>query len=147
MMKKESLVEKKLCYDRYASYAEDYKLWIDAALNGLVMANIDEPLLIYRIHNGQTSYIKREDQVIMTNKLRLGYGCVFFDKIIRQKTLEYLSLINAAPNGRYKKELLSECEKLTVQLIEANDHGLFFDKEELDSFIYAKLEYIKNGSN
>jgi len=43
---------------KYKNYknAEDYKLWVDAALSGFRMGNINKTLLKYRFHKGQVSY-------------------------------------------------------------------------------------------
>ena len=48
-------------YEDY-KYAEDYKLWIDVALSGFIMGNMNKILLRYRLHDGQISNIYKKLQ-------------------------------------------------------------------------------------
>lgn len=52
-------------YQAEFSPAEDYALWCRAALLGKRFANLDEPLLYYRLHASQTSKVQGERMVRM----------------------------------------------------------------------------------
>ena len=49
-------ITNKFRYSNY-KYAEDYRFWIDLAINGLKMGNINKPLLKYR--HPQNSYLRQ----------------------------------------------------------------------------------------
>ncbi|WP_158284210.1 glycosyltransferase [Azospirillum sp. TSO22-1] len=50
-------------YDAKFSPAEDYAMWCRAALLGKRFANLEEPLLYYRVHSRQTSNIQAQRMV------------------------------------------------------------------------------------
>lgn len=59
-------------YDQNYKDAEDYELWIRLALKSVKMANVSEELLLYRIHEKQTSY-KNDFQKNMAKKIAKHY--------------------------------------------------------------------------
>ena len=69
LLKKSFFVENNLIYKNY-EYAEDYKLWLDAALHGGVFYIIPHPLIQYRFSKDQVSYRKRNEQDITAKKIR-----------------------------------------------------------------------------
>jgi glycosyltransferase involved in cell wall biosynthesis len=60
-------------YDAELSPAEDYALWCRAALLGKRFANLDEPLLYYRIHPKQTSKTQAERMVHQDIEIKRRY--------------------------------------------------------------------------
>ena len=70
MMKRDIFM--KLKYEHY-KYAEDYKLWIDIALAGYKMGNLDEVLLRYRIHSQQVSIVKNDVQLAKSHEMGMDY--------------------------------------------------------------------------
>ncbi|MFG6489453.1 glycosyltransferase family 2 protein [Roseateles sp. BYS78W] len=60
-------------YQAEFSPAEDYALWCRAALLGKRFANLDEPLLYYRIHASQTSKVQGERMVRMDIEIKRLY--------------------------------------------------------------------------
>lgn len=58
-----------LRYDKSYLHAEDYKLWLEISKIGN-LANLDKPLLHYRMHPMQVSYAKRDIQNKTARKIR-----------------------------------------------------------------------------
>ena len=55
MIRRQVLIDNEVRYDADYSHAEDYKMWIDLSLVG-EFYNIQEPLLKYRLSDGQVSH-------------------------------------------------------------------------------------------
>lgn len=68
MFKKE--VFETVHYDSDKNGAEDYDFWIRAAHAGFKMANVAEPLLFYRVHEGQVSVTGSHKQIQISQVLR-----------------------------------------------------------------------------
>lgn len=64
---------KKLKYDPASEKAEDYDLWVRAALHGSKMINIPEVLLQYRRHTSQVSIMSSHKQQLMSEMARKKY--------------------------------------------------------------------------
>lgn len=64
---------KQLKYDPAAEKAEDYDLWVRAAMQGIKMTNVPEVLLKYRQHDLQVTVVASKDQSSMTEKIRARY--------------------------------------------------------------------------
>ncbi|MEN5231838.1 glycosyltransferase [Sphingobacterium faecium] len=57
-------------YDEEFKYAEDYKLWLELLDIGLKFDIIPDILIKYRTSNKQTSFVKKEEQVKVTAKIK-----------------------------------------------------------------------------
>ncbi len=64
---------KALRYDSAWDLAEDYDLWDRAAEAGWKMTNVQEVLLLYRVHGEQTSTASPEKQLNCTIQIRVRY--------------------------------------------------------------------------
>ncbi|KAF3983690.1 MAG: glycosyltransferase [Methylococcales symbiont of Hymedesmia sp. n. MRB-2018] len=64
---------KSLAYDQDCKYAEDYKLWIDVALQGYKIGNTPEVLFKYRQHENQISRQYIEEQKQCAKEISLYY--------------------------------------------------------------------------
>jgi len=71
MMKAESI--KKLGYEHTWDKAEDYDLWVRAAIYGWKMANVPEVLLDYRVHSSQISTSAAMTQMHLSQGIRKKY--------------------------------------------------------------------------
>ncbi|ETK13975.1 glycosyl transferase family 2 [Pseudomonas sp. FH1] len=71
MMKAESI--KKLGYEHTWDKAEDYDLWVRAAISGWKMANVPEVLLDYRVHASQISTSSAVQQMSLSQGIREKY--------------------------------------------------------------------------
>jgi len=60
-------------YQRQAFPAEDYDLWCRMALNGVVMANLDQPLYEYRLSPAGTSRRRAEEQKARAREIGRRY--------------------------------------------------------------------------
>lgn len=60
-------------YNQNYIYAEDYKLWYDIIVNGGVLANIDEVLLMYRCSENQLSCKEGKESFKSGLKVRMDY--------------------------------------------------------------------------
>ncbi len=69
---------KQLKYDPISEKAEDYDLWVRAALAGCKMFNVPEVLLKYRKHTAQVSVVSADMQQSMTEVIRKKYWEHYF---------------------------------------------------------------------
>ena len=60
-------------YQAEFSPAEDYALWCRAALLGKRFANLDEPLLYYRLHASQTSQVQGQRMLVKDIEIKRFY--------------------------------------------------------------------------
>lgn len=70
IMRHQLLKDHQLKYDPTHLVTEDYALWIQAS-DYTCFANLDEILLHYRLHHGQSGQVKRERQQSDTRKLQI----------------------------------------------------------------------------
>jgi len=146
MLKKATLVEKKLYYDKEALYAEDYKLWVDASLSGLKIENLNEALCGYRYHKNQVSQQNYRKQQITANSIRLGYAGVFFQHIIKDIQLLYISFVLLNPRGCNDSDLCT-IKNMATKMISENNHHLYFDKQLFNNFIEYRIATFENFFN
>ncbi|KAF3981792.1 MAG: glycosyltransferase [Methylococcales symbiont of Hymedesmia sp. n. MRB-2018] len=64
---------KSLAYDQDFKYAEDYKMWIDVALQGYKIGNTPEVLFKYRQHENQICHQYAEEQEQCAKEIALYY--------------------------------------------------------------------------
>lgn len=134
MMKKESLTGNGLYYDRNAVYAEDYKLWVDSTLTGLILENLDEDLCGYRFHSNQVSAKWQLEQTVNGTKIKLGYAKSYFADVLAGNERTYLKLINGIVSlDTEKMEILAE------KLVDRNRKCDFFDKYFFEDFLINRL--------
>lgn len=84
MIRKRFLIENNLAYNKY-DYAEDYKLWCEAAKKGGVFYVIPEVLVRYRLSEEQISSKKREEQKYTSRKIQNE----LLEHIIYHETFQY----------------------------------------------------------
>jgi len=143
MMKKDILNQNKLYYDKNAIYAEDYKLWVDSSLCGLVIRNIDECLCGYRVHGNQISNQQNATQRFVANRIRISYAKYFFHHIIAGNEIEYLYLIHGI-DPSLKLQYAENIEKLYCRLLTENSIHSFFDKELFEEFLKQQIIKIQH---
>jgi hypothetical protein len=145
MMKKESIQKHRLFYDKAADCAEDYKLWIDATLCGLSIKNIGEYLLDYRIHTNQISTKYRQQQIEISNYIRIVYAECFFKSIIKGNEREYLCLmLGVNLNFREQKR---EIHYLFDNLLHENNVKGYFDRGLFELFLRKRLVAFEKQNN
>lgn len=131
LLRSRKLREFNLYYDRTCLHAEDYKLWVDASLNNLIINTLNEPLLKYRIHENQVSNRSFNEQKLITSMIQKQLGCYYFEDLVNANSLHYLMLINNVPLR--SDDDLSKCKKFVKKLLNANKENKLFppDKFEL----------------
>ena len=63
MLRRDFLVNHHILYREYIPHAQDYGMTTDCIINGGQIAQVEEPLLLYRIHNGQITSRLYSNQV------------------------------------------------------------------------------------
>lgn len=102
-------VIKKLKYDKKFEGAEDYDLWVRAAMAGYKMTNIPENLFIYRIHSNQSSIKNYTKQQELGNIIRLKYLKFYFKKNkLDIKKIKELSIIFNNQDGPVDLDLIDK---------------------------------------
>ncbi len=71
---------KKTAYNLQLPYAQDYGLWVELA-NLTDFANLPDPLIKYRVHNGQVTKTKGNQQAVMARQVRENYLCTIFHDV------------------------------------------------------------------
>lgn len=70
VIRKQEMFEKQIFYRNYYACAEDYDLWAQALAQGVVLANLPEVLVDYRIHENQMSSKSSERQMAVTMQVQ-----------------------------------------------------------------------------
>lgn len=129
MIRKRIFTELGLKFEAEYLHVEDYALWSQAIYKTKI-ANINEGLLLYRVHQLQISTMHEKLQIenkkkvfkIHCNKLGLPETDEFLD--IYASSAECVPSISSL-------EYLGECEKFMLSLIQINEKNPFCDMEYL----------------
>lgn len=143
MIRKEILNRNKLYYDKHALYAEDYKLWVDASLNGMFICNIDECLCGYRIHEKQISNLQFVAQSYTAERIRINYAKYFFSKIVSGNETAYLSLIHGVKLTN-ESNLQETIENIYYKLLIENSRNCYFNKKLFELFLEQQFMIVNN---
>jgi len=144
IIRTETVKKYNLRYKEQYYYAEDKALWLDLSAYG-ELANIGEPLLRYRIHYNQVSYLYKSRQ--KSNSVDRTFD--FFIKNgfrLEQNDLPALMKICYERNCESNEEL-EQVENLALRLIkEASDLDLSFH-DELKNNITSRVKLIYTRSS
>lgn len=127
-----SITNAKLNYDTTALYAEDYKLWADASISRLELANIPEVLLHYRAHQGQVSVMRAVQQKQTVQNINIWYGMQYFSEQLKDKTKLYIQFLEGSVDSF---AAFSQIRVLANDLKTENRLKNFFDRLLFDEFI------------
>jgi glycosyltransferase involved in cell wall biosynthesis len=127
---------KALRYDSAYYLAEDYDLWERAAEAGWKMTNVQEVLLLYRVHGTQASTVSPEKQLNRSLQVRLRYWEFISQKMaIDNKHVKNFSKLFEVSNSKPK---LDEICAVVINLLE-----LQTAKEACDVLIdHMALQYM-----
>jgi glycosyltransferase involved in cell wall biosynthesis len=126
MLKKSSLRAVNIFYDKDFKYAEDYKLWIDAMINGLVIETLGEPLLIFNDNNiNNTTHSNFDEMTQNANCIKFLYAQFYFGDFLIEKMQQYFWMLNGTVQSDRKRNF--EVIQLGVDLIKMNSKQSFFD--------------------
>jgi len=144
ILRKQLLSISGLKYDKKFLYAQDYNLWVEASRITKI-SNIQEVLLLYRIHKQKISSKYRDIQR-------------FNDSIIRREQLQYLfdeinnenmDIHNAIGNWEIKcsKFFVEKSENWFKDIINANTEKKIYDEQKLFKLLFSKwLLIIKKST-
>lgn len=142
LMRKERFASNNLYYDRQAFLVEDYKLWVDAVINGLRVNAIPEYLLQYRLHENQitSNYISRQEE--SAKRVRWYYALHYFTGILADQAQSYFDLMYASS---LSPKRLKNAKELVMKMKSINAAGLFFQKREFEVFLDIKISRIDSN--
>lgn len=113
-------------------YAEDYKLWIDLAYQGLKFTNLPEVLLLYRTSPKQVTVQNWQKMIGSASRIKLEFSEKIIDHVLMNRpTLlnKYNSLVEQTNNGYLTKgQFILEIQKMYIEY-------LLNKKEEEDMLI------------
>lgn len=135
MLRKSTLEENNVEYDTSMQPAEDYDLWVRLLKYG-ELYNIQEPLFLYRVHEGQVSNVKRVKQSYNGSRSRFNILTNLKFTYTEEERTIYLKLFTF--NERLTFNELVVFMKFKEKLIVANSNA-FFNKKGFKEFL-DKLE-------
>ena len=132
MMQRKVLDTYSLNYDISKEPAEDYDLWIRIAMIGK-LHNLQEVLLQYRMHEGQVSYIRNENQKNIAKQTRLDFlSYLQFPKI--EKEIGILKKFIANESNIKFNEIILFQEKIKKSILLSNTNN-FFQQRGLEDYL------------
>lgn len=133
MIRKRVFTELKLYFEPEYLHVEDYALW-SKAIYKTKIANIGEPLLLYRVHKHQVSSLY-EDQQRDNKKKVFEIHCKELGLPIDEAALDiYASVAECVPTHSSIK-YLDRCEEFMFSLIELNKKKQFCNMKYLDNML------------
>lgn len=127
MFRRADMVNKNLFFDEKINFAEDYKLWIDAAFADLKIANLKELLLIYTRRSGQLSKEKERIQISILKDLYKE----IFTKLGFEATLQELELHHNIYCENFEQITPEQISDWFEKIIINNQAHKIFDEEKL----------------
>ena len=134
MIRKRVFTELELHFELQYLHVEDYAFW-SKALYKTKIANLGEPLLLYRVHEDQISTLNNKLQQDNKKKIysihmeRLGI------EISDENLSLHASIAECVPDVFSSLEYLQECERYILNLIEINQTKTFCKQEYLVSLM------------
>ena len=133
MIRKRVFTELGLNFGTEYLHVEDYALW-SQALYMTKLANLDEPLLLYRVHAQQVSSLN--DILQIANKKKVfKIHCKHLGLPQDEESLNiYASVAECVP-AEFSLSFLSKCEKFMLSLIRINGQKPFCDNKYLEHLL------------
>ena len=143
IIRKEILDRYKIQYNEKFYYAADYNLIVDLSAIGS-LSNLPEPLLKYRLHNNQITYIRKNEQIYYRNQIQFKQLSRFeLQPSIEEKAL-HLTLMNDLPAVNHS--LLERLEKWCNKLLDQNGKTRFYNEECLYLFLKERMMEVMKKS-
>lgn len=143
MIRKTLFSELGLRFEEKYLHVEDYALW-SKALYCTKLANIDEPLLYYRVHEHQVSTLNEKKQ-IDNKKEVFKIHCEKLGLSSDAKDLDvYASVAECVPS-EFTLDYLERCEEFINTLLSKNRSQQFCSPEYLDRIL--SLHWIRICAN
>lgn len=143
MIRKTLFTDLRLKFEETYIHVEDYALW-SKALYLTKLANLDEPLLLYRVHENQISTIYDREQVENKKKV-FKIHCEKLGLPVDEDTLDiYASVAESVPSVS-SFDYLSDCEKFMLLLLDKNSRLHFCSEEYLERLL--SLHWLRLCAN
>lgn len=143
MIRKTLFTEKGLIFEHQYLHVEDYALW-SKSLYCTKLGNINEPLLLYRVHESQVSSLNELKQ-IENKKEVFKIHCLHLNIPLSENLLDiYASVAESVPR-EFSFEYLSQCEKFIQDLIEMNKSKIFCSQLFLERML--SLHWLRLCAN
>lgn len=143
LIRKRVFDELGLKFEQEYLHVEDYALW-SKAIYKTKIANIPEPLLLYRVHEHQVSSLHEEIQT-ENKKEVFKIHCTYLGLPTDKESMDvYASVAESVPTHS-SFEYLSKCEELMLSLVEINKKKPFCNNEYLDYML--SLHWIRLCAN
>ena len=117
MFRKDVFLQHNLLYDLQMEPAEDYDLWVKLAAIGK-LHNLQECLLLYRVHNAQVSAIRSKKQKEAANQVRLKALQPLNTVLSSAEKVVYLKAVESTENLKYDEFTI--LLDLKIKLIASN---------------------------
>ena len=133
VIRRELLERSGIRYDESFRTAQDYKLWVDL-LPHATFHNLSENVLKYRVHSGQVSATKRQEQKENTHRIYQ----VMLERMGLSVTDEMLHLHEAIASFSYQGQNMAEVSLVRdhlYSLIQANTAKPYFPQDVFSSFL------------
>lgn len=129
LIRKRVFTELNLKFEKEYLHVEDYALW-SKAIYLTKLANIEKPLLLYRIHQTQVSTLNEELQTENKKKV-FKIHCKQLGLPETEEFLDiYASVAEAVPTTS-SIEYITKCENLMLSLLQRNKDNQFCDNNYL----------------
>lgn len=127
IIRKAVLVEQKIKYATNYKFAEDYELWT-RCMDRCGLANLSEPLISYRLHEGNISFLHAEEQRQVAMRTQRN----ILKKIGINVSEEELTLHNQIGRRDYaiSLDILESVDKWFSILASANHEYKYFPEQE-----------------
>ena len=132
MIRRDAFLNLGLKYDPLYPHAEDYQLWVNAAVC-LSLANIPEILLFYRNHRNQVGRVHQQEQLSSAQKIRINQ----LHRLGLNPKPEDIGLHDAISERNFiqEKEFVAKTEFWLKTLRDANNTRKVYHKATFDDFI------------
>lgn len=143
MIRKALFTELNLKFEEAYIHVEDYALW-SKALYLTKLANLDEPLLLYRVHENQISTIFDKEQVENKKEVfkihceKLGLPTDKYSMDIYASVAECVPFVSSF-------DYLSDCEKFMLLLLNKNKKTPFCSEKYLERLL--SLHWLRLCAN
>jgi glycosyltransferase involved in cell wall biosynthesis len=143
MIRRTLFTQRGLSFEKQYLHVEDYALW-SKALYCTKLGNIDEPLLLYRVHEHQVSTLNELSQI--NNKKEVFK--IHCDKLGLDSSPEsldiYASVAESVP--LYSSlEYVSKCEQFMIHLLGKNEKDSFCSQKYLKEML--SLHWVRLCAN
>lgn len=133
MMRKRVFSELGFKFESEYLHVEDYALWSEAIYK-TKLANLNEPLLLYRVHQSQISSLHEGLQTENKKKV-YRIHCRHLGLPVSDEYIDiYASVAECVPSHS-SLNYLSQCEEFMLSLIELNKKKLFCNPQYLEKIL------------